>query len=310
MYRIGIDLGGTGIKAGVVDENNTIIEQTFAPTRTDRPANEIISDLCMVAESAMNLCFVNRQECLGVGIGSPGTCDPEAGKVLRAYNLGFKDVPICDLVNFRMGMPAKLANDADAAALGEVVAGAAKGFRSALFIGLGTGVGVGVIIDGKIYSGCGFGGIEAGHMKIQMDGELCTCGERGCFEAYASATALIRQAKKAAEENPGSALNQLEKISGKTIFEADASGDAVSRQVVDRYVEYLGVGISNLVNIYDPEIVVVGGGISGAGERILTPLREYVGKHIFGGEDRTPPQIVRAELGDKAGIIGAAALVG
>lgn len=310
MYRIGIDLGGTGIKAGVVDENNIILEQTFAPTRTGRSANEIVSDLCIVAESAMNLCCVSKQECIGVGIGSPGTCDPKNGRVLRAYNLGFRDVPICDLVNFRMGLPVKLANDADAAALGEAVAGAAKGYENALFIGLGTGVGVGVVIGGKIYSGCGFGGVEAGHMKIQMNGELCTCGERGCFEAYASATALIRQAKRAAWENPESALNRLEQISGKSIFEADAAGDETAVRVVDRYVEYLSVGVANLIDIFDPQVVVIGGGIAGAGERILSPLRDYVSEHIFGGKDRTPPAIVKALLGETAGIIGAAALAG
>ena len=309
MYRIGIDLGGTTIKAGVVDENNNILEQSFAPTGFGRPANEIVRDVCMVAESAMNLCFVRKEDCTGVGIASAGTCDIKNGKVVRAYNLGFFDVPVCDLVSFQLGLPAKLANDADAAALAEAVCTDLKEKSPVLFIGLGTGVGVGLIVNGQIFTGCGYGGTEAGHMPIMMGGRTCTCGQKGCFEAYASATGLIKQAQEAAAANPDSALNRLEKISGKTVFNTADEGDAAANAVVQKYIEYLSVGVTSLVNIFDPEAVVIGGGIAIQGERLLAPVRAYVSEHIFGGKDRTPPLIVPAKFGDSAGIIGAAALV-
>lgn len=309
MYRIGIDLGGTTVKAGVVDENNNIIEQAFAPTGFGRPAAEIVRDICTVAESAMNLCCIRKEECAGVGICSAGTCDPKTGRVVRSYNLGFFDVPVCDLVSFQLGLPAKLANDADAAALAEAVCTDLKEKSPVLFIGLGTGVGVGVIINGEIYSGCGRGGLEAGHMPIMMGGRACTCGEKGCFEAYASATALISQAKEAAAADPMSALNRLDQITGKAVFDTADAGDETAKAVVDRYIEYLSVGTASLINIFDPEAVVIGGGISLQGERLLAPVRDYAAKHIFGAENRTPPIIVPAVFGDSAGILGAAALV-
>ena len=310
MYRIGIDIGGTTIKAGVVDEENRIIEQAFAPTRAGRPANEIVADVCTVAESAMNLCLVKKEDCLGVGIACAGTCDPAAGKVVRAYNLGFFDVPVCDLVSFRLGMPVRLANDADAAALGEAYCGSAQGAGSVLFIGFGTGVGAGIVLNGRIWSGCGRGGVEAGHMKLVHNGELCTCGEKGCFEAYASATGLIREAKKAAAADPSSVLNELSELTGKAVFDAADGGDPAAVRTTGQYMEYLSAGVTSLVNILDPEVVVLGGGIAKRGERFLEPVRNYVNQHCFGGPDRIPPQIVLSSLGDSAGILGAAALFG
>lgn len=303
MYRIGIDIGGTTIKAGVVDENNNIIEQAFAPTGAGRPANEIIKDVCMVAESAMNLAFVRKEDCAGIGIASAGTCDVKHGKIVRAYNLGFKDVPVCELVGFHFGLPVKLANDADAAALAEALTENLKDQSPVLFVGIGTGIGVGLIVGGQIYTGYGYGGMEAGHMQIVKDGKRCSCGQRGCFEAYASATALIAQAKEAAEKNPESALNRLEVITGKTVFETADAGDETAKAVMDQYTEYLSMGITSLINIFDPEAVVIGGGVGQRGEKLLIPVREYVSAHIFGGKDRTAPLICSAVYGDTAGII-------
>ena len=307
MYRIGIDIGGTNLKAGIVDENNHIIEQTYTPVRRGTSPNEIISDACQLAENAMSLALISKGEIAGAGISCAGTCDIKKGRVIHAYNLGFVNVPICDLVNFRLGVPVKLANDADAAALAEVKAGSASGSENAVYICIGTGIGVGVIINGKIYSGCGYAGTEAGHMTLKLDGEPCTCTADGCFEAYASATALINQAERAAEADPASALNAAEKISARTVFEAADAGDAAAMRVTAEYIRYLSAGITSLVNIFDPEAVVIGGGVSRRGEKLLVPVREYVGKHIFGAADRTPPVIAAARFSD--GVLGAAMLI-
>lgn len=309
MYRIGIDFGGTTIKAGVVDENNNILEQAFTPTRYGRPANEIVMDACTAVEAAMNLALVRKEDVAGIGIASAGTCDPKTGRIVRAYTLGFKDVPACELIGFRFGLPCFLANDADAAALAEAACTGLKGKSPLLFVGLGTGVGVGVVIDGRILGGCGRGGLEGGHIPLVYGGDACTCGEKGCFEAYASATGLIRQTKKAAQENPDSALGKAEKITGRTAFELADAGDETAAAVVKQYIDYLSAGLTGLINIFDPEVVVIGGGISLQGEKLLAPVREYVAEHIFGGRDRIPPEITSAVFGQSAGIIGAAALV-
>ncbi len=309
MYRIGIDLGGTNIVAAVTDEKLNIVESVFAPTRAYRPFEEVIADMCTLAESALALSGINKSDCSGIGVGSPGNCDSEMGIVRRAYNLGWKDVPLCELISARMGLMTTLANDADAAAYGEMKTGAAKGKKNVLFTALGTGVGVGVITDGKIYSGAGRGGVEAGHTVIMMGGEKCTCGRRGCWEAYASATALIRQAKQAAAEHPSSKLASLEEISGRTVFELADAGDAVAKEVVDKYVIYIAEGLANLINIFDPEAVVIGGGIGDRGEKLLVPIREFLADNCFGGRERIQPEILSSVNRANAGVIGAAALV-
>ena len=202
-----------------------------------------------------------------------------------------------------------LANDADAAAYGEMKTGAAKGRKNVLFTALGTGVGVGVVTDGKIYTGAGRGGVEAGHTVIMMGGEPCTCGRKGCWEAYASATALIRQAKKAAEEDPSSKLASLEEISGKAVFDLADAGDAVAKAVADKYAIYVAEGLANLINTFDPEAVVIGGGIGDRGEKLLAPIREFLADNCFGGRERVQPDILSSVNRGNAGVIGAAALV-
>ena len=309
MYRIGIDLGGTNIAAGVVDEAQHIVAEVSLPTGASRGPEAVAEDICRAATLAMEKAGITAAHCASVGIGSPGTCDSRRGVVVRAYNLGWFDVPVCDMVTRRLGLPCRLSNDANCAALAETVAGAAVGVRSMVMVTLGTGVGGGIISDGKLLEGVGGTGAEVGHTVLVLDGEDCTCGRKGCWEAYASATALIRQGKRAAAAQPGSLLAGYGgALTGKDVFDAAAAGDAAAQAVVDRYCVYVAAGVTDLVNILGPELVLIGGGISRQGERLLAPVREYVAANCFGGHDRQPPDIRCAQLGNEAGIIGAAAL--
>lgn len=308
MYRIGIDLGGTNIAAGVVDEGQHIVAEVSLPTGAERPAEAVVADICRAAEKAMEKAGITAAHCASVGIGSPGTCDSANGVVVRAYNLGWFNVPVCSMVTARLGLPCHLSNDANCAALAETVAGGAMGCRNMILITLGTGVGGGIIIGGKIYDGMRGAGAELGHTLLVLDGEPCTCGRRGCWEAYSSATALIRQARQAAAEHPESLLAGAEEITGKTVFDAADRGDETANAVVDRFCDYLGAGVTNIVNALAPEVILIGGGISRQGERLLAPVRRYVEKNCFGGKDGAIPIIAAARLGNDAGIIGAAAL--
>ena len=194
MYNIGIDLGGTNIAVGVVDEQHRIVSQTSVPTGASRSSEAVIADIISATEQALSAAGLTASDCVCAGIGSPGSCDSERGVVVRAYNLGWFNVPVCDILQKRFGIPVHLSNDANVAALAETVAGAAVGCQNVVLITLGTGVGGGIIIDGKIYAGMRSAGAELGHKLLVLDGEPCTCGRRGCWEAYASATAQIRQA--------------------------------------------------------------------------------------------------------------------
>ena len=308
MYRIGIDLGGTNIAVGVVNENYEIVAHHSVPTGASRPAEEVIRDMGDAVEAVLVKAGVSIDQCESMGIGSPGNCDSERGVVARAYNLGWFDVPVCAMLHERFGIPVRLSNDANCAALAETVAGAAIGCENMVLITLGTGVGGGIIIDGKIYAGMRSAGAELGHMLLVLDGEPCTCGRKGCWETYASATALIRQAKKAAADHPESLLAQAEEITGLAVFQAADKGDAVAQTVIDQYCVYVAAGFTDLVNSLAPEMILLGGGISRQGERILAPMREYVMNNCFGQKDGAIPVIKAAALGNEAGIIGAAAL--
>ena len=309
MIRIGIDLGGTNIAVGAVNERHEIIARCSVPTGAERPAQAVIADMCAAVEEALRRAGLTAADCASIGIGSPGTCDPETGVVARAYNLGWKDVPVCRMLTEHFGLPAHLGNDANCAALAEVVAGAAAGRRDVVLITLGTGVGGGIIIGGKIYAGMRGAGAELGHTVLVLDGEPCTCGRRGCWEAYGSATALIHQGKRAGQAHPESALSSFgDALTAKDVFDAAEQGDETAQAVLERYYVYVAAGITDLVNILGPELVLIGGGISRQGERLLAPVREYVASNCFGGHDRKPPELRAAKLGNEAGIIGAAAL--
>ncbi len=309
MYRIGIDLGGTKIAAGVVNEQHKIVSEVSVPTLAARPAEQVAADMVRAVQSAMAQANVTASDCVSVGIGAPGTCDSERGVVARAYNLGWFDVPICAMITAQLGLPCRLSNDANCAALAETVAGAAVSCRNMVMVTLGTGLGGGIIQDGRIISGVGGTGAEVGHALLVLDGEPCTCGRNGCWEAYASATALIRQGKRAAQRDPASRLAAFgDALTGKDVFDAAQQGDETAKAVVSQYCVYVAAGVTDLVNILGPEMVLLGGGISRQGETLLAPIREYVADHCFGGRQRKPPVIRCAKLGNEAGIIGAAAL--
>ena len=308
MYRIGIDLGGTNIAVGVVDDHHRIVAEAGLPAGAHRPAEQVVADMCRAVELALDKAGLTPADCASIGVGTPGTCDPERGVVVCAYNLNWFDVPVCRMLTEHFGLPARLSNDANCAALAETVAGAAVGCRNMMLITLGTGVGGGIIVDGRIVSGLGGAGGEPGHSLLVLDGEPCTCGRRGCWEVYASATALIRQGREAAAAHPESLLNRYTALTGRDVFDAADAGNAAAQAVLEQYYVYVAAGVTNLVNILSPEMVLIGGGISRQGERLLAPIRRYVAANCFGGEERPQPVIQAAKLGNEAGIIGAAAL--
>ena len=307
MYRIGVDLGGTNIAVGLVNEENEIVCRTTVPTRAALSADTVIGDIADCIRNALVLSGADTAECCGVGVGTPGKCGAD-GVVFHAHNLGWEGVALGAMLRAQIDLPVTVRNDADCAALGEVAAGAAKGSESALLLTLGTGIGGGLIINGEIFSGRGMLGGEFGHMCIAMDGEECSCGQRGCWEAYASATALIRQAEAAAAAHPESLLSSMGAPDGEKIYAAAAQGDAAAMAVTAKYAEYVGVGLVNLINALYPEVVLIGGGVSGAGEALLAPLRDYAAAHYFLRGTAPLPEIRPAALGGDAGIIGAAAL--
>ena len=309
MYTIGIDLGGTNIAVGLVDDTYRILHTATAPTDASHGAEALLDDVAACVRTAVTDHGLAPDDCVGVGLGAPGSCDRPAGVVRYAPNLDWHDVPAAKLLSERLGKPVYLGNDADCAALAETVAGAACGSESVLLITLGTGVGGGLIVGGQIVSGFRGRGGEFGHMIIQMDGEKCGCGQAGCWEAYASATALARQATRAAQAHPESSLNALLPLDGRRVYEAAAAGDETARAVTEQYAAYVGVGLVGLINTVAPEIVLLGGGVSGAGELLLAPVREYVYAHAFFKKPELLPEIRAAQLGNDAGIIGAAALV-
>lgn len=313
MYRVGIDLGGTNIVAGVVNDRHEIVAFAKCKTACPRPSEEIVADMARMTREAVKKAGITMDEVKGVGVGSPGVCNKDTGVVERAANLGFENLPICAMLSEMLGKKVYIENDANAAALGEFIAGAAKDVESCVCITLGTGVGGGVIIDGKVFAGSNFAGTELGHTVIVVDGEPCSCGRRGCWEAYASATGLIRQTRRAMEEHKDSKMwdiaGSLDKVDGRTSFEAMRAGDAAGKAVVDRYIYYIAVGLINMINIFQPEVLCVGGGICKEGETLLAPLRKYIDAEQFSKYSEKKTKLCVAALGNDAGIIGAAGLV-
>lgn len=309
-YYAGIDLGGTFIKCGIVDEEGNILGKEQIPTGKERPYREIAADMARLVKKLAQDGGVVLQ---GVGIGSPGTIDGERGVIVYSNNIAWRDVPLGRELGKLLDLPVKITNDANAAALGESFCGAGKKFRSLVLVTLGTGVGGGIILDGKLYEGNRSAGAEIGHEVIRLGGERCTCGRRGCLEAYASATALVRQTQRAMIKHPDSAMweickGNLENVNGKTAFDGLRLGDKAAKRVVQNYVTYLAAGITNLANVFRPEAILLGGGICKEGESLLKPLRKLLTKEIFGGSDRAPVLLETAALGYDAGLCGAARL--
>lgn len=313
MYKIGVDLGGTNIAVGVVDESYRIIGRGKRKTALPRPAEEIFDDIKNAIDLAVADAGISPDEVSSIGVGAPGSINKEKRLIEYANNLGFNNVPAYSMLEERTGKPCFFDNDANAAALGEAYAGAGKGAKSFIALTFGTGVGAGIVIDGKIYGGFNDAGGEIGHMVICVDGIPCNCGRRGCWEEYASATALISQTKDMMNEHPESKMweitdNDLSKVNGRTPFQAMYQGDAPAKEVVDRYINYMAAGITNVVNIFQPEIICIGGGISHEGDNLLNPIKEIVAKERYTKYADKQTTICRAALGNDAGIIGAALL--
>ena len=265
-YNIGIDLGGTNIKVGLVDENYNIVAKATCKTDLPRPAEEIADSIAETVWKALNEAKVTIDELNSIGIGTPGTASRNTGVVLYSCNLGFRNTDLRALVGARLGKEVYVENDANAAAFGEVLAGAGKGYRDVVVVTLGTGVGGGIIIDGKIYTGFNFCGAELGHTVIQYGGRQCGCGRKGCFEAYSSATALINMTRESMEAHRDSKMweicsGSIDNVDGKTAFDGWRAGDKAASDVVDMYISYLGCGLTNIVNTFQPEVLLIGGGI-------------------------------------------------
>lgn len=317
MYRIGIDLGGTNIAAGIVDKDLNLLYTASVPTGADRDGALIMDDM---AELCRKLCAdhnIALSEIESIGIASPGIANHDTGVVEYANNLPFRKFPIAQMLRDRLGIErVRLENDANAAAWGEAVAGAAKGTTNSIMITLGTGVGGGIIIDNKVYSGFNYAGAELGHIVIEVNGAQCSCGRKGCWEAYSSATGLIRMTKEKIEECEREGRPTLMKkiaeekgkVSGRTAFDAKRAGDEAAAEVVDKYVLYLAEGLSNIVNIFQPEVVSLGGGVCNEGDYLLDLLMPKIRERVYGGNIVLATKICVAKLGNNAGIIGAAML--
>lgn len=313
MYRLGIDLGGTNIATGVVDENFKIIGSGKVKTNAPRPAEEVVDDMVKSALMAVKDANLTINDIDSIGVGTPGSVVQTTGVVAYANNLGFYNLPLAEMLEKKLGKKVYIENDANAATYGEYIAGAGKGTENFVAITLGTGVGGGIIIGGKIYSGSNFAGGELGHTVIQMNGEACTCGRNGCFEAYASATALIRQTKQAMIKFPDSKMweicnRDINNVNGRTAFDGARSGDEAAIGVVNDYINYLSVGIANIINTFQPDVFCVGGGISNEGEYLMAPVRKLVKGENYARNMEKNTEIKVATLGNDAGIIGAAYL--
>lgn len=311
-YYLGVDVGGMSIKAGLVDEKGKILYKDSCRTLPERHYSEVIKDMYLLCERVARGGGVGIDGISGAGIGVPGTVNSALGLVTYSGNLNFEKVYILREFAKHCSLPVFVGNDANCAALGETRFGSGGGRKNAILVTLGTGVGTGFIVDDRIYEGNNGEGAEGGHICIKIKGEKCTCGERGCWEAYASATALMRQTARAIERHPDSKMSdyvrEMGKVSGRTAFLAYRDGDRAAKRVVKNYVGYVACGIINLVNIFRPEIVMIGGGVSHEGEYFVKMVEDVVKVHSFGGSNNTVPPVVLASLGNDAGIIGAAAL--
>ena len=312
MVYIGVDLGGTGIKAGVVDEQGNIIAKESCPTGVERGYAPVIEDIAKLCTRVASRAVHDMSEIKCIGIGLPGIYVPATGRVPFCTNLGWHDVPLLSEMRKYTQLPVFADNDATVAGLAEAVAGVSAGCKTSVFVTLGTGVGGGIIIDGKPYSGPHGIASEVGHMITVAGGELCTCGNKGCWERYASATAIIREGRKYAKFHPDSALakavnGDLDAIEAKTVIDLAKEGNPAASELFDQYVEHLCVGLVNLINLYDPEIIALGGGVSHAGQFLLDRVNDILPKMVF---YKTMPyaKVELAKLGNDAGIIGAAML--
>ena len=319
MYYLGIDLGGTNIAAGIVNENYEIIKKKSTPTLANRDGKLIIKDMAELCRNLIAECGLTLDDIAYAGIATPGTANSETGVVEYANNLPFKNFPIADLLKEYLGVKeVYIENDANAAAKAEAIAGAAKGAKYSVMITLGTGLGGGIVLDGKVYSGFNHAGAELGHIVIEKDGKQCTCGRRGCWETYSSATGLANMTRehliKARQEGRKTIIEDmiggnLDNCNARVSFAAMKQGDEVGKEIVDEYISYLASGIATIINIFQPNVLSIGGGVCGEKDYLLKPLEKEVFGQTYTKTGTSPQTEIKiAELGNDAGIVGAAVL--
>ncbi|MCR5058131.1 MAG: ROK family protein [Clostridiales bacterium] len=309
-YYCGIDLGGTNIKAGIVDGEGKLLNKLSIKTNADRTMEEIIHDMGQLAVDTIKDAGFEIKDIEAIGIGSPGTPDNDEGLLVYSSNLPFNKAPMRKLIREVVDLPVYIDNDANCAAMAEAVAGAGKGAKDSVTITLGTGVGAGVIVNGRIFSGFNQAGSEFGHTVLVSGGVQCGCGRKGCFEQYASASALARMTREAAEAHPDSLLNKVQAEEGewnaRIAFIAMREGDKVAAEVVDSYTSYLADGLANAINAFMPEVLIVGGGVCNEGDPLLIPMREKTMSRPYFGPGVPKTRIALAQMGNDAGIVGAA----
>ena len=318
MYYIGVDLGGTNIAIGIVNEDFEIVKKGSTPTKPERGADAIVEDMAALSRKLIAEMGITMDDIASAGVATPGTANNETGVVEYANNIPFLQYPLADKLSALLdGKPVYIENDANAAAKAEAMAGVAKGAPYSVMITLGTGLGGGIVINGKVYSGFNFAGAELGHIVIEKDGRQCSCGRKGCWEAYSSATGLVNMTKDAIlaarESGRETAMEEmiggdLDKVSARTAFNAQKAGDALGAEVVDEYISYLATGIVNIINIFQPNVLSIGGGVCNEGDNLMKPLLEKVWSETYSREGTPQTQIMIAKLGNDAGIIGAAVL--
>lgn len=313
MYHIGIDLGGTNIAVGVTNDDLKIIGRGRRKTPQGADSDTILKEMAAASLAAVQDAGLTMSDISDAGIAAPGTINSETGIIKYSNNIKFENYPAVEKLKELLKIDkCFIANDANAAAYGELLAGAGKGCKNFVAVTLGTGVGSGIIINGKILTGSNFAGAEVGHTYLVAGGEKCSCGNCGCFEAYASATALKRQTARAMKEHPDSLMWKIakspEQVDGRTAFDAMRKNDKAGKEVVDNYIRYVAAGIVNIINIFQPEFVCIGGGICNEKETLLAPIREFINKHDYNRDPSVRAKLVTAVLGNDAGIIGAAGL--
>lgn len=312
-YHLGLDLGGTNMVAGVVDDRHNIVSRCSIPTGAGRPIEEITSDMAAVSLDALRQAGLSLDDVPSWGIGMPSYVNPSTNLLVHANNFGWKSVPIYDYLRRYIGIPIYIQNDANCATLGEVLAGAARDYSDVVMLTLGTGVGGGIVLNNRIYAGADNMGAELGHTKLVFNGVECTCGQKGCLESYCSSTALIRRAREECARNPRSLILELcggdpGRITGQAVFDACKEGDATAVSLIDDYTSRLAAGISTFITIFRPQVIILGGGMSEAGDCLFGPLREKLHTSTFAAAEIGLPQVVKAALGNDAGVIGAAFL--
>ena len=309
-FFIGIDLGGTFIKGGVVSNLGEILFSSSVETQADLGNEKVAENICYLINLLLKESKILKENLVGVGIGVPGIIDSKKGIAVCSHNLNFNNFKIKEVIENKINLPVKIANDANLALLGETLFGAAKNCKNVVMLTLGTGVGGGAIVDGILLEGNKSAGAEFGHFVIVSDGNKCSCGRNGCLEAYSSATALIQKTKEEMLKNKNSKMWQvkdLKNVNGKTAFDF-ANQDKTAKEIVDWYLKYLSCGITNLCNIFRPEVFIIGGGVSNQGKSLTDQLQKLVDAEIFAGEHTPKSKIVIAKLGNNAGVLGSVGL--